>query len=106
MNAMSATLDLGDFDPLDAFEAEKKGIWTAHVVLADGRRFRVTFYDPARLAQDLESYQSLDQAYVAEPGMIVVPEVTRERMTAAIRQLADEGYFEHLAPLTAPSTRT
>lgn len=102
---MTATLELDAFDDLARFEAAHKGRWPAHVVLADGRRFCVTFYDLARLAQDLESSQSLGEAYVAEPGMIVVPEVTLEHMTAAVRQLADEGYFERLAPLAAPTTR-
>jgi hypothetical protein len=38
--------------------------------------------------------------YVAEPGLIVLPEVTLEYMQKAVRRLAQAGFFESLIPVT------
>lgn len=35
--------------------------------------------------------------YIAELGLIVVPEVTLAYMRAAVEQLYQQGYFEHFA---------
>jgi hypothetical protein len=53
-----------------------------------------------RLAQDLEEEAKWDRPYVAEPGLVVVPTVTRAAMSQAVEQLASTGYFAHLRPTT------
>lgn len=40
------------------------------------------------------------KAYVAEPGMIVVPEISIVVMEAAARGLCTEGFFAHMRPFT------
>ena len=86
-----------EWDEFVADTVEMKG-WCGIgvVVLPDGHRVEVFFYDPARLASDLESVLKSGHACVAEPNMIVVPSVTRECMEAAVNELYEQGYFERL----------
>lgn len=89
----------GDFDERLAFDVEQKGWCGIGVVeLPDGKRTRVFFYDPIRLAQDLETDLNSGEVCIAEPGMIVIPRVTRELMEKAVQQLYEKGYFDSLVP--------
>jgi hypothetical protein len=84
------------FDERLAFDVAQKG-WCGIVAveLPEGGRVDLFFYSPTRLAQDLEADTKAGHSYVAEPGLIVVPEVTLPYMEAAVEQLYREGYFEH-----------
>jgi hypothetical protein len=90
------------FDDRAEWEAESRG-WLQGVTieLADGARYPALFYDPVRLSQDLDAEASLGRPYLAEPGMIVLPQVTRAAMTEAVRQLVESGFFNHLRPVPA-----
>jgi len=85
-----------------AFEMEQKG-WCgiAIVELPSRARIRVFFYDPIRLAQDLETDLKLGRVCIAELGMIVIPRVTLEYMERSVRILDERGYFNGLVPLPA-----
>jgi hypothetical protein len=87
-----------------AFEMEQKG-WSGigFVELPSRARVKVFFYDPVRLAQDLETDLKSGRSCVAEPGMIVIPRVTIEHMERAVRDLYERGYFDSLVP--SPSMR-
>jgi hypothetical protein len=90
------------FDERVEWEAESKGsLQGVTVELADGARYPVFFYDPVRLQQDLEADTSQGRPYAAEPGMIVVPQVTRAAIAEAVGQLVRGGFFNHLRPLAA-----
>lgn len=54
----------------------------------------MTFFDPVRLAQELAQEVADGRAFIGEPGLIVLPEVTRETMERAARVLAEEGFFD------------
>ncbi|WP_437294507.1 hypothetical protein [Sorangium sp. So ce426] len=41
----------------------------------------------------------MDKLHVAEPGMIVLDEVTRTNMENAIKHLAEEGFFDRFVPI-------
>jgi hypothetical protein len=88
------------FDERAEVEACAKG-WLDYVRvdLPDGSRYQVFFYDPVRLQQDLAEQQKLGQPYLAEPGLIVVPEVTPEAIRKAVDGLWRQGYFCHLKPV-------
>lgn len=88
-----------EFDERTAFEVEQKG-WCgiAAVRLPNGTETDVFFYDPVRLAQDLEADSKLGRAFVAERNMIVVPRVTLRFMEMAAVKLFGEGYFDRLLP--------
>ncbi len=90
------------FDERGEWEAEMKG-WLpgAAVELAGGTRYPVFFYDPVRLRQDLDADAAEGRPYVAEPGLIVLPTVTRAAIQLAVERLVEDGYFQHLRPLPA-----
>src|SRR5215813_7489981 len=85
-----------DFDERTAVEVENKG-WCgiAFVELPGGEQVDVFFYDPIRLAQDLQSETKSGHAFIAEPGLIVIPRVTLAFMEAAVKTLFEQGYFDN-----------
>lgn len=89
------------FSEQDAFEAQSRGYLShALVELESGQLFPVLFYDMVRLNQDLEEMAQHGEGFIADPGMIVVKEVTIEAMTIAVESLASRGFFDHLLPTT------
>lgn len=88
------------FDERAESEAEDKG-WLQGVTveLMDGACYPAFFYDPVRLQQDLEADTRQGRPYAAEPGMIVVPQVTRAAIDEAVGQLVRGGFFNHFRPL-------
>ncbi len=86
-----------DFDEKDAYEVEQKGYFEHAIAqLPNGARVRVCFWDPVRLAQDLETDLKLGRICIGEPGLVVVSKVTVENMQNAIKELYRRGYFERL----------
>ena len=69
------------------------------VRLEDGSRYRLYFSDPVRLQQALEDDTADGRPYYAEPGLVVLPEVTTEAIRRAVPGLLRDGYFRHLKPL-------
>lgn len=84
------------FDERAAFEAPSKGWLSAQVEMKDGRSYYVYFTDPVRLQQDLDENVQLGKAYLAEPGLVVLPEVTVEAVQETVRALCAEGFFDRL----------
>ncbi len=90
------------FDDRWEYEMTLKGyLSNVEVGLTDGRRFLVNLIDPVRLAQDLEGEADSGRPYFAEPGLIVLTEVTKPAIVTAIQSLWREGFFEWLKPLSA-----
>jgi hypothetical protein len=85
-----------EFDDRAAAEAKSRG-YLSHISVRvnGGDLFPVFFYDPVRLAQDLEEETKLGEPFLADPAMIVVPDVTIENMFKAASKLADRGFFEY-----------
>jgi hypothetical protein len=89
-----------NFDERTAWEVEQKGWFEGVVViLPNGLRIPVSFWDPVRLSQDLETGLKFGEICLAEPGLIVLPKVTYEYMQKAIRQLFEKKYFDRLIAL-------
>jgi hypothetical protein len=91
---------LHEFDDLASHEARDRG-YLSHVSveLEDGSRYPVIFYDLVRLKQDLEEMTKHGQPFIADPGMILIPEVTLEYMNKAITVLARQCFFSYLQRL-------
>lgn len=88
------------FEDLVAFEVPCKGWYDGVTVeLEDGRKYPVFFYDPTRLAQDLEAGVAQGLPFVAEPLMIVVPEINEVAMRTAISLLHRRGWFNEHNPI-------
>src|SRR5882724_6336928 len=89
-----------DFDEKTAWEVKHKGWFEQAIVhLPDGSNVPVCFWDPGRLLQDLETDLKAGRTCIAEPGMIVIPQVTVKNMTAAVEELYSRGYFDRLRSL-------
>jgi len=90
----------GGFDDREAFEASARG-YRSHVcvVMPSGERYPVVFYDAVRLQQDLEDEAKSGCPYIADPGLIVLSEITLENMQEAAERLAGEGFFDSFRPL-------
>jgi hypothetical protein len=89
----------GGFDEREALECRDRG-YRSHVCVkfSNGECYPVVFYDPVRLQQDLEGEAKMGNPFIAEPGLIVLPEVTLDNMNKAVWQLAENGFFESLRP--------
>lgn len=85
------------YDERGEWEAESKG-WLQGVIveLPNGERHSTLFYDPVRLAQDWDA-ESLP--YLAEPGLIVIRDVTRSAILETAEALYRDGFFEHFKPI-------
>ncbi len=87
------------YDERAEWEVASKGwLQGAVVAFSDGARYSVFFYDSVRLGQDLVAE---GRGYIAEPGLIVVPELTRAAMTEAVAALVADGFFRTQMPLPA-----
>jgi hypothetical protein len=69
------------------------------VEMPDGKQIEIYFTTPRRLASDFESNLKSGKVCMAEPCTIIIPEVTRKSMEAAVKQLYDTGYFNRLLAL-------
>jgi hypothetical protein len=88
------------YDDRAQWEHQSKGFLPDVLVQApDGTRYRLFFMDPVRLAQDLEAESVTGKQYLAEPGLVVVPDVTKEAISRAAAGLWADGFFKHLKPL-------
>jgi hypothetical protein len=74
---------------LDGWETDRG--YRSHVYLTNIDRheyYPLLFYEPVRLAQVLE-----DAKYIAEPGLVIIEEVTVENMVNTVKNLLNEKYF-------------
>jgi len=92
---------VNDFSDEAAFDAAARG-YLSHVLvkLESGLLYPVVFYDPIRLKQDMDELAAHGERFLADPGMIIVPEVSREAMESAALTLAAQGFFDHFVPTT------
>ena len=63
--------------------------------MPDGKQIEIYFTTPGQLASDFQSELKSGKVCMA-PCMIIIAEVTRKNMEAAVKHLYDEGYFNRL----------
>lgn len=78
------------FDDLVEWEVEKKGWFSEARLVLSETQYRLSFYDPVRLSQDIES-EIQSREFFFEPNLIVVPSVTRVDMEKSIEFLMRSG---------------
>ena len=72
----------------------------AVVELGDCEAFPVYFYEPDAIREELEGrINSGFGQFVAEPGLVVIPEITLAGMKSSVLELIEVGYFTHLRPV-------
>jgi len=78
-----------DFTGPSEFEWESKGyLPNVTVAFSDGRSVRLFFYDVVRAGQQVEVTGAL-----VEPNLILVRNIDRPSILAAIREAFEQGYF-------------
>ena len=83
-----------DWDERAEFEMTAKGYAAGLRLVSDaGTGCELTIYDPVRLRQDFDSTVPAYAPCLAEPGLIVVPDVTREAITRAIEYMVATKFF-------------
>ena len=88
------------FEDRDAEEMPLRGcLSNALVELENGERYAVDFIEPVRLTQELSSYIKAKIPCYAEPGLIVVPEVTLSGIQEAVNYLHDRDFFTQFKPV-------
>jgi hypothetical protein len=88
------------YDARCEYETPAKGFLSdVEVHLADGSRYQLYFTDLVRLQQTLEDDVAFGRPYFAEPGLVVLPEVTTEAIQRAVPGLLRDGFFRHLKPV-------
>lgn len=95
--AIEYAVEFPDYFDEYADEIKAKGYFADLVVSFGGRRLRPTFYDRFRFDQECDDAFAGGEPFFTAPLLIVLPEVTRERITAAIDDLA-AGDFAGLVP--------
>lgn len=85
-----------DFDDY-AWEVQAKGCFAEALMTVAGKRYRLNFYDPARLNQEIESELERGVAFT-EPNLVIVRSVTKSDMQQAAEMLAQSGQANTLAP--------
>jgi hypothetical protein len=92
------------YDAQAEFETPLKGHLPGVTVrMEDGTSFALYFSDPVCLQQTLADDVRSGRAYYAEPGLVVVPEVTTASIQEVVAGLWRDGFFCHLKPLDADS---
>ncbi len=84
------------YDDRGEWEAEAKGwLQGVQVRFANGMLQSLFFYDPIRLAQDIEMEASTtgETPFIACPGLVVVPKITRQSILNAVEKLVAESYL-------------
>ncbi len=73
-----------------------KGWLNAQIELEDGCRYTVYFSDPIRLQHDVDEAVKSAKPCFAEPGLIILPEVTVKAIQDAVQFLWKQGFFAYL----------
>ena len=94
------------YDERVEYEMAEKGYLPGVTVeLADGSRDELTFYDPVRLAQNVERLAARGIPFVVASHTVVMPEVTSAAIQQAIEHLVRQGFFVRPRPSRPPEAR-
>jgi len=73
-----------------ASELESKGWFSEARLSFLGKKYRLSFYDPARLGQEVDADIQRGGVFF-EPNIVVIPSLTRSNMEDAVAQLVESG---------------
>jgi hypothetical protein len=71
-----------------AWEVQAKGWFGEARLCFQGKRYRMNFYDPVRLGQEIDSAIQRSGLFF-EPNLLVVQSLTRSNMEAAVARLVE-----------------
>jgi hypothetical protein len=87
-----------EYDDLDWSQITEKGWFEAEVELENSGKYKLNYYDPIRLKQDIDYYLSKGERYFDLPNLVVLPEITLNTIKESIRSLWEKGSFELFKP--------
>lgn len=88
------------FDDICEFETPMRGFLDGAVVeMENGIRYQVYFVTPERIIWELNKLVKFGKPFYTEIGLVVLPEVTVEKVREAIKFLDAEDFFQTLKPL-------
>jgi hypothetical protein len=67
-------------------------------ITRNGARYRLSFVDLGNVNQGLTGHGD-EAGHFAEPGMVVVQEISEDIIRRAVDKLAKMGYFANLVPI-------
>ena len=85
--------------------ADKGYLSHSSVEFQDGTQYAIFVTDPEFLRQDIELDFKSNEGISGHVALIVVPQVTRATVEAAVKKLATQGYFKGLKPLKSWSAK-
>lgn len=62
--------------------------------------YPVYFYSASRLVYELKTMSEHGRSYIAQTGMIVLPQISIPAIKETIQNLCDVGYFDYMTPMT------
>ena len=74
-----------EFDDYE-WEVKAKGFFSEARLSVSGKRYRLTFYDPVRLSQEIEDELKRGELFF-ELNLVIVSSVTRSDMERAVESL-------------------
>jgi hypothetical protein len=90
-----ALLFPGDFSDYE-WEVKAKGSFSEARLAVSGKHYRLNFYDPVRLQQEIESELQCGLVFF-EPNLVVVNSVTRSDMERAAEALVQSSQLSLIA---------
>ncbi|MGY3449863.1 hypothetical protein [Bradyrhizobium sp. USDA 4353] len=85
--------DFADYE----WEVTVKGHFSQAKLVVDGRSYSLSFFDPARLAQEIQDELSRGEIFL-EPNLVVISSLTRVEIERAVELLMTRGCVERLLP--------
>lgn len=79
------------------WEVTAKGFYSEAKIEFSGKSYSINFYDPVRLAQEIESEVPRNVVFF-EPNLVIVHSVTGESMRRAAELLVGSGRMSLLVP--------
>jgi hypothetical protein len=86
------------YDDSDWSQITEKGWFEAEVELESNRTYKLNYYDPIRLKQDIDYCLSKGERCFDLPNLVVLPEITLSSVEESIRSLWAKGSFELFMP--------
>jgi len=85
-----------DFDDHE-WEVESKGWYQGAYLMIEKKMYKLIFYDPARLAQDI-AYDIKNNCIFFEKNLVVISIVNKKNMEMAVKFLMDTKQINMLTP--------
>ncbi|MGL6196937.1 MAG: hypothetical protein ACRC2T_19155 [Thermoguttaceae bacterium] len=103
----AALVFVGGFIDRDNFEMPLKGYrGDVYLEIEKEINYPLFFYDPTRIGQDVDYDEKNGKPCVAEPGMIVICEVTLKNIIKSVKYLLHEGFFDRQKPHSSSEIMT